>query len=328
MSTMDSDKSTGLYTGATENTYKSRPQILSETLPYQKPTYLIDPNIPPDSYEYWKDRVVQDQERYLETEGIDKCGEIEFNTDKPHTICLIGDLHSGSGNCNYNLLHKHFSIIKEHPMVSAVGLGDFTDSIFFGRGMHEQIENIDNQYRYIYSALEWTGPEKWLAFWKGQHDRFKGDESRVSIYHECHKRFGAYYFEGPSVLKVKMGTQEYVLVGNHNWRGNSMYNDTHAENRASKFGIQGADVYFGGDTHKKGISTQVAKTVEGDKFQYFLNVGPYQNTSEYGRYQGFEANSGSDDSLGALWVTLFPDRHSVVVHKTSDEMLEFMKHYL
>ena len=316
---------TGLHSPTYPSGYKSKAEIVSSNYEEGKPVYVIPQNIPEDSFEYWAERIKQDQSRKLETFGVDREGFVEFKSEKPLAFGLIGDPHSGNVFCNYDLFHSHLSLIKENPLFYAITGGDLTDSIFWGRGQHEQIENASDQQRYMLAALDWIGKNKIIAGYSGQHDQWSAERG-VTIYQEWHKRSGAYYFEGPSVLKIKINDQLYTLVGNHNPQGNSIYNDTHGENRESKFGIQGADVYFGFDTHKKGVSSQVAKTVHGDMWQYYVKSGPYKYGDDYARYSGMTPTA--DNQLGAVWLVLYPDRHSVVVYKTAEEVNEAMKHYL
>jgi len=317
----------GLYTGPSEDSFKSKAQIVTENYTPGKPVFRKPHKLPPDGYEYWREKIMLDQESAMEVCDIDKEGSVEIPTDIPINLAFMGDIHSGSIFFAHKLMDYHFQTLKNVPNSYLITLGDLTDSLFWGRGQHEQVQNANNQYRYMLAALDWLGPDKILAGWRGQHDAWAGEQG-TSIYFDWHKRFNAYYFEGPSVLKIKVGNIEYNISGCHNWRGNSMYNDTHAENRASKFGIQGCDMYIGGDTHKKSISVQSVRTADGFLPQYFINVGPYKYSDEYSRYKGFVSIPEAEETLGLIWVTLYPDRKSVVAHKTTQEMMELNKQYL
>jgi hypothetical protein len=83
-----------------------------------------------------------------------------------------------------------------------------------------------------------------------------------------------------------------------------MYNETHPENRESKFGTQGADIYIGWHTHKKGVSKQAVETFDGCIEQLYISNGPYKYSDAYSKKSGWSKQG--DKKRGAVFLVLYP----------------------
>ena len=70
------------------------------------------------------------------------------------------------------------------------------------------------------------------------------------------------------------------------------------KNIASKVRLQGADIYFSGHTHRKGIAQQAVNTVEGGKLATYVSVGPYKPGDGWLSKMGYPEQA-TDELIGA-----------------------------
>ena len=269
------------------------------------------------SFEEWQKEVIQRKGSRLELGGIPELQAINFNGKHPQTLALIGDVHAGAENCDYEMFGSTVELVKNHPNVKSVLMGDLIDAFFWNQALQGDMLNHKEQISYMQSALDSMDGEIVGAF-RGNHERWADKTTVNPLYHKWIEKYKTPYFEGKGVLQVNYPKMRYNIEGSHRFAGHSMYNDNHPQMRESRFGQQGLDVYISGHTHKKSYHSQYAN-VQGERIQqHFITVGAFKGHDGYGEDKGFDPFK--DEQLGAVFITLYPNKKQVGVDMSLEQV--------
>lgn len=290
-----------------DGSFISKKSVENKSLKEGKATFITDMPLT-RGFEYWGKRFEERQAQYQEADIRRDKVEIQFNEEP--IINFMGDLHIGSPSTDYKRINAEIEIICNTPNSYLMVMGDTVDGFFFNPAQFEQMEQVPEQYKYINSIFEKVGKEKKLLIgWGGDHCKTWGSKSGLDPYDEFSKKFGAFYMHGVGYVTLKVGETVYNLVGAHRLPGSSIYNNTHPERRLSN-DIQGADIYLGCHTHKKGYQEQEVKQFGGDsKLVSFISLGPYKSTDDYSRKLGFA--SQTDNGMYGCCIKLYKDHRQV-----------------
>lgn len=218
-------------------------------------------------------------------------------------IAFMGDLHVGHPNADHKRIEDEINAIADTPGVYAGLMGDVVDGIFFGgESQGENVLSLSEQRGFlnaIWSALK----GKLLFAVSGEHDSKWAAKTGGDPYDQFTEKTGAPYVRGIAEVEVKSGDETYKVVAGHKKRGSSMYNNTHPNMRDARFGIQGADIYVSGHTHRKGINQETIRDF-GDKSHEVthVSVGTYKSGDAYSEREGF--NQQTKDQQGGVAVKL------------------------
>lgn len=310
----------GLYTGPTEDSFKSAKDVKLDAIKSGDFMWLDKEELEEvrdRSFEEWQALVSQRQEARQEMLSIPSIQSIDINSEVPVTLALIGDVHAGADNTDYELFGYTLEIVKEVPSVKAVLLGDLVDAFFWNQAAQGDMMNHVEQVRYMQAALD-TIKDEVLCAYKGNHERWSERTTVSPLYYKWVEEFGTPYFEGKGTLELNYPKQTYSILGAHRLPGHSMYNDNHPQMREARFGEQGRDVYVSGHTHHKSYHSQFVN-VGGDRIQqHYINVGTFKEHDNYGADKGYDPFT--DDQLGAVFVTLYPDKRDVEVDMTLEQV--------
>lgn len=269
------------------------------------------------NFDKWQQELIRRKASREELESIPDVQRINFNGKRPVTLALIGDVHAGAVNCNYELFGSTVKLVKNHPDVKAVLMGDLVDAFFWSQAMQGDMLNNNEQIHYMQSALEEMDGEI-VGAYKGNHERWSERTTVSPLYYKWIEKYGTPYFEGKGVLQVGFPELSYNLLGSHRFPGHSMYNDNHPQMRESRFGEQGMDIYVSGHTHKKSMHSQFIN-VAGDRMQqFYINVGAFKSHDNYGADKGYDPFK--DDQEGAVFVTLYPDQRDIEVDMSLEQV--------
>lgn len=292
----------GIYTSPSEDSFKSDKQIKYENL--EDPTLIREKtgNRQPSFYE-WTEEFVRRRDLKDEVEAVPGEIDIRIDTNEPIVIGLIGDSHVGGYEVDYELLAHDIAFISQSKNGFVIFGGDVIEGFFFNPAQDEQIASYNQQRMFFNSMIKEVGLEKILYFEAGDHDMWSA-KMGANMYDELRDMADIPVVRGSTKIKLQLPEVEYKIVSAHQLPGHSMYNDTHPQNRASKFGTQGADIYVGWHTHKKGISRQVIDSFDGDLEQLYVSNGPYKYSDHYSRKKGW-SKQGSK-KRGCVFLKLYP----------------------
>jgi hypothetical protein len=255
----------------------------------------------PSFYE-WTDEFIRRRELKNEVEGVPSEIDIKVDTNEPITIALIGDPHIGGFEVDYELLAHDIAFISQHKGGLVIFGGDVIDGFFFNPAQDEQIASF-NQQRMFNNSMIKEVQDKILYFEMGDHDMWSG-KMGMTIFDEIRDATGIPVVRGSTKVNLQLPEVNYKIVSAHQLPGHSMYNDTHPQNRASKFGTQGGDIYIGWHTHKKAISKQVVDTFDGELEQLYVSNGPYKYSDAYARKKGWSLQGAK--KRGCVFLKLYP----------------------
>ena len=313
----------GIYTGASENSFKSVEEIKDDL--WQRAKVEIDSDcIPPElSFEEFHNEAVRRSKFRDRVERESRVVDIDIPTDRPIAIGFLSDLHLGSRGVNYELLKETADIIKNHPLAYYITGGDITDCLFFDYG--QEIMNMQEQYRYMYKMFEYMGSENMLAGILGNHEAW-ADRNGVHNYIEFSDKTKRPLLRGISYINLGVGEQPYKMLMSHKFKGYSYHNANHPQGRANKE-IHGADIIMSAHTHKAG-EQNAYQTEFGGKTKkiVFINGKTFKSLDAYGKDKGYIPTT--DDRLGCNWVILNPDRRMIRTASSNEEMVETMAQYI
>lgn len=320
---MEKESGEGIYTSPSEESYKSKEQIREEGI--KKAYVKIEEGSMPSflSFEEFHEESLRRAEFREKVEGEKRRVEISIDTDKPVAIAFLSDLHLGNGGVDYELLKETGEIIRDHPLAYCITAGDITDSLFFDYG--EEILNMQEQYVYMNKYLNWIGCENILAGIVGNHESW-ARKNGVTNYIEFSEHTKRPLLRGVSFVDLKVGGVPYRLLVAHKFRGESMYNPTHQQNRANRE-LQGADIIMAAHTHKPGESIIYQPEYGGGARKIVLvNGKTFKRLDAYGKDQGYTPVAG--EQIGCNWIILNHDKKMIRVASSNEEMIESMRGYL
>jgi len=293
----------GLYTSDKESSFKSTREVKLNAI--ENGSWVWEGREDLDimrsrNFEQWQTDVIARQQSRVELGGIPELQEISFNGEQEITLALIGDAHAGADTCDYELFGRTVELVKNHPNVKAVLMGDLIDAFFWNQALQGDMLNHREQVMYMQSVLDAMEGEIVGAF-KGNHERWAEKTSVSPLYFKWLEKYGTPYFEGKGVLGINFPDMRYTMEGSHRFPGHSMYNDNHPQMRESKFGQQGLDIYVSAHTHKKSYHSQFIN-VQGERIQqHFITVGAFKGHDNYGADKGYDPFK--NDQLGAVFIT-------------------------
>ena len=274
-------------------------------------------------FEKWTQRIVERQAERNELLGIPESAEVTIEASKPILVALIGDVHAGGIDVDYERFGRDIDLIKSVGGY-AVTVGDLTDGYFFMPGVNSQIMPGQEQVLYMQAALDKLAEDdKLLAGWPGDHDMWATDKMGASsLYAGFNEKYGAPLFDGVSYLTINLdnggGPVPYRFVGSHRHKGFSVYNDAHASLRQYRDEGVMSDVSFTAHNHVKACLEQTHK-LHGGKEVVVRNValGAYKKSDRYSRKMGWPRKD--DAGIGAFGLILTPGEKSIDVCWTISE---------
>lgn len=283
------------------------------------------PKDEPRSFEDWQAVMLRRQSERKELEPFVNYAEVKIDTDRPICVAVFGDVHGGGSDVRYDLVGKDVGIVKAHPLMYSMALGDIADAFVWMSAAQDDIISLEEQYHYtraILSALK----ERLICGSCGNHEAWTIGAGPISYYHQFTEQFGVPLFDGPSCLKLKVGDVVYTISLAHAFAGSSIYNNAHPEMRAGRE-MQGADIYIGAHTHRKGIGQQPTKLADMSSIvQTFVSTGTYKASDGYSRKKGFPKLD--DRQMGAVFLQLDPHDKVVTPFWTIEQAQDAMEQHM
>lgn len=315
---MDKD---GIY--MPDGSFRSREQIISDAY-ISGEVVQKTPLNEAFNFERWQQIAQRRRDERLEFEGYPSEVEIEIPTQTPICIAFMGDNHIGGLYHDYEMMGLHTNLVAEHPLMYAALQGDLIDGFFFNPAQDGQVESFKEQEAHAIAMLERMNGSLLYAT-VGDHDAW-AERVGAGFYSSFVRKYGIHLLRGSSIVRLKIGEVDYTIVTAHQLPGHSMYTNTHPEKREARFGMQGADLYVAGHTHRKGVDTHHQKDIDGGRRQLFVSVGPYKYADDYAMKKGYSQQN--EHERGAVWVEFNPYRREMTPYWSSQEAVDHMGKYL
>jgi len=279
----------------------------------------------PRSFQEWINVARRQQEDRQELLGIPESVETVIETARPILVGLIGDVHSGGVEVDYDAFGHDVEMLKKYNGY-AITVGDLTDSFFFMPEVGEQIFSGDEQVLMMESALSTLAEDDHLiAGWGGDHDMWSKDKSGAhTLYHKFRQQYNAHYLEGLSYLTVTLDNGAdrvpYKIAGSHRHKGYSWFHSSHAGIR-QEMNARGTDVSLTAHMHEKGHLRKLVKDYGGDEHPVdCIALGTYKETDRYSRKFGWGRKD--PEQIGAFGLVLHPGEKHLEVYWTIEEAVK------
>lgn len=177
--------------------------------------------------------------------------EIKVKSNKPIGVSFVGDPHIDNNGCNWPLLKRDISILKNTPGMHAVNIGDLTDN-WIGRliRLYADQEMSKKQAWKLAKYFMRDAGINWLCHILGNHDAWndgpyliKANAAPQVPVEDWQSRFQIVF---PNGARVKVHAA-------HDFPGSSIWNGMHGPQKASML-LEEADIYACGHKHQWAIN--------------------------------------------------------------------------
>jgi len=213
-----------------------------------------------------------------------KSQTIRFDTG-PVMIAFVGDQHIGNAGTNVKRVFREQRLIKQTPAAYAWIMGDVVDNFIVGKLQEQNMKPGAPIWEQWQLAREYL--DRWhdriIAFVGGNHGAWTMSQTQVDYRRDICP--GGVLYDGDDVqADVTVGSSTYSVWARHKWRGNSIYNQTHGQERAARFNDPNHDIYVGAHTHEGALYREMIH--EGQR-KAAVQIGTYKLHDDYARTQGY-----------------------------------------
>ena len=179
----------------------------------------------------------------------------KVNIKGPFGLAFIGDPHMDDNGCNWPLLERDITLVRDTEALWSVGMGDYTNN-WAGRlsqAIHPYQEATRDQ---AWQLAEWFFGQKkkdgssihWLLI-KGNHDLWSGSQGTGDPL-DWMERGGAPLEDWEAKFRVMCPNGREVKVwASHDFPGSSIYNPLHGPMKKARFSGAIAGLFVCGDKH-------------------------------------------------------------------------------
>lgn len=270
--------------------------IKRKALAGDRPNFTHDPT-KEKGFPYWSNRMVRRQE--MIKEEAEPLNHTEIKFDHAPLVSFQADQHVGGRYTDYKRIEAEAQAIIDTPHSYTVLMGDLMDAFPFNPAEFAAMEQVEQQMQYSRALVqEYAKHNKLLAVWAGNHDLWI-QRAGFNPYTYIMEGVNVPYFHGVGYITLDVEGTKYKMTGNHMFKGNSMYNNTHPQRRAINESARGSDLVVSGHWHTKGISQQAFQSFGGESnIATMIALGTYKASDEYVRTYGM-ANQNPEQMYGA-----------------------------
>lgn len=211
----------------------------------------------------------------------------------PACLVFMADLHLGGQGVDYPRIKREAELARDIPNCGIWLAGDVIDSFIWawcaGIRHHTEI-TIPEEYVLAKTVLDIVGP-RLVASVGGNHCAWGQKASGYNILRDMTARVrpDVLYDTDDCLATVEVGGSSTRVRVRHKWRGSSIYNSTHGQERAARWD-EDADIYVGAHTHTEGAARSFS--VGGAK-KLAIQLGAYKRIDDYARVNGFPYPDGA-----------------------------------
>lgn len=214
-------------------------------------------------------------------QDFEKLIHITVKDNKPIAVCNIGDPHIDDDGCDIDALEKDLNTIKNTDGMYAGHLGDLTNN-WIGRLARLYANQITTAKQAV-KLMEWMlnyCPNLYVV--NGNHDCWQNTDiigfilRAKPVVHQSHgARLSIDFPNGKSIR----------INARHDFKGNSIYNPTHAHRREQLFGAEKDHIYISGHRHYDAAS-MIAHPCGTISWSFV--VSGYKVIDDYAKEGGFQ----------------------------------------
>lgn len=209
----------------------------------------------------------------------------------PVALFFVGDQHIGNTGTDVARMFAEQDMILATPASYVVLMGDTVDNFIVGKLMAENMNAALNVWE------QWELAKHYLHRWdtriiaqnSGNHSQWATKMIGVDYDREITPD-GVLYDADELRFTVHVGPHDVKVRTRHKWRGNSLYNASHALERAAKFDTPDFDVFVGAHVHQGATAREF---IHSGKRKLALMSSTYKSVDGYQRQEGFVENDAS-----------------------------------
>lgn len=209
---------------------------------------------------------------------------VRFDTG-PVMIAFIGDQHIGNAGTDIERVFNEQQTIKQTLGAFCWQMGDVVDNFIVGRLQEQNMKPAAPIWEQWQLAKEYL--DRWddqiVAYVGGNHGAWTMSQTQIDYRRDICP--DGVLFDGDDVqATVSVGSATFDIWARHKWRGHSIYNQTHGQERAARFNDPNHDIYVGAHTHEGALYREMIH--EGQR-KAAVQVGTYKVHDDYARTQGY-----------------------------------------
>lgn len=225
----------------------------------------------------------------------------------PVVLFFVGDQHFGNAGTDVGRAFAEQEMINACPGSYVWQTGDVVDQYIVGKLIAENMKeslSVWEQWELAKHYLRGFG-DKIVAFHAGNHDLWHNKLAGFDYARQIAPN-GILYDSDEIKATIHVGHHEFRVWSRHKWQGNSIYNASHGQERAARFGSQRFDVYVGAHVHKGAMAREFV--LDGSRKLALLS-GTYKIEDGWAREMGFPNHDSSTavalvlHDSGSMWAT-------------------------
>jgi hypothetical protein len=174
----------------------------------------------------------------------------------PVALAFVADLHLGANGVDYARCFREAEMIRDTKNMWLVTDGDMLDNFLFAKMMNARFKSkisIEEEWALVKRYLKIVA-SKLLVSVSGNHDGWTEAITGIDFFREILAKISpdTIYDTDDLTFRLDVGKAKFPIRVRHKWEGTSIYNLTHAIERAAKF-EGGFLVGVGGHTHASGL---------------------------------------------------------------------------
>lgn len=251
----------------------------------------------PDEDEVYA-RAVREYQRTSQVEQRRRNQRVVFNAPAVMLV-FAGDQHLGNAGTDYEHCYHEAELVRDTPGMAAWLCGDLLDNFIIGKLRQARDDarlSIPDEWALVRRYLRIVGP-KLIGATAGNHDAWTKLLAGVDYFRDVLTQINptALYDTDDSRVTIVVGGEQghaFKARIRHKWRGSSIYNVTHGQERATLFDEdgEGVDLVVGAHTHTAGVARGFTR---GGASKLAVQVGSYKRVDGYAKREGFSMPNGS-----------------------------------
>lgn len=206
-------------------------------------------------------------------------GVIKLEGKGPQILCPQGDWHVASWGTDHRLVRNAIAEIKGTPNAWFPLMGDMIQMSIKLRSVLEVSDNLippDMQAAFLEQLIEEIVDRVPFSVWCNHGVEREEKQSGISmVKHILSSR--SVYYNGIGHPDIQVGKEIYPAAVSHKFRGDSMYDTTHAMKRYARMEANDRELLIGADNHRAGFTWYF----EGGKPRVALRTATFQTGSGY-----------------------------------------------
>lgn len=241
------------------------------------------------------ERALEISERKKINNASKSCIDIKVKFEGPYGVVGIPDNHMDNPGTELKRMLKDAEMIREHPHLFAVAIGDGIDNFIVGklekvrRGQQIKLSDSWRMQEYYVDIIA----DKLIAAIGGNHNDWSKDMSGLDPLADIFENRGLGNIYDADQIRVRLTSpngKSFTHMARHKYKGASRFHSIHGIMIHMLEKWEGEDVFWGGHIHQASHAA-IQRNWEGSaRAVHGVQLGAYKVIDEYAKREGFRAN--------------------------------------